>query len=77
MVDEEGNMIQDVPYNKARPFTKAEIDRINRTNLCVGCHQDMDNPEFWKGVTDVFKFAKTNKAHKDIINRIFRKGTSR
>jgi hypothetical protein len=77
MVDEEGNMIQDVPYNRARPFTKAEIDRINRTNLCVGCHQDMDNPEFWKGVTDVFKFAKTNKAHKDIINRIFRKGTGR
>ncbi len=77
MVDEEGNELQDTPYNKARSFTKVEIDRINRTNLCVGCHQDMDNTEFWKGITDVFKFAKTNKAHKDIINRIFRRGTVR
>jgi len=74
IVDERGMQIQDNTHEGARPFNEEEMDRISRLNVCLGCHQDMPDENLWKIVTDINGFAKTNELHKEILNRVFRKG---
>ena len=77
IVDEMGMQIQDNAHEGARPFNKEEMDRTNRLNVCLGCHQNMPDEKLWKIVTDINGFAKTNELHKEILNRVFRKGATR
>jgi len=72
IVDEKGRQLQDNAHEGARPFNKEEMDRINRLNVCISCHKEMNDDELWKRVTDINGFAKTNELHKQIITRIFR-----
>ncbi len=71
IVDELGAPVQETVPLDTRPFTRAEMDRIDRMNVCLSCHQNMDNPEIWKQVTDLYGFAKTNQQHKGILERMF------
>jgi hypothetical protein len=36
----------------------------------------MENETAWKEVTDMFGIAETNQKHNEIVERVFRKGTS-
>ncbi|MBU2490973.1 MAG: hypothetical protein KJ571_00005 [Bacteroidetes bacterium] len=72
IVDEQGKQLQDNAHDGARPFSKEEIDRINRLNLCISCHSEMKDDQLWKKVTDINGFAKTNELHKQILSKIFR-----
>jgi len=47
IVDEEGKQIQGTSHVGARPFNKEELDKINRTFLCFGCHQETPT-KFWE-----------------------------
>jgi hypothetical protein len=73
-VDEYGKPVSDTEKMNSRPFNKEEMDRMERINLCVACHKNMENAELWKKITDITSFAKTNKRHRDIINNIFIRG---
>lgn len=75
IVDEKGRQLQDNAHEGARPFNKEEMDRINRLNVCISCHKEMNDDVLWKKVTDINGFAKTNEAHKQILSRIFRRGS--
>jgi hypothetical protein len=71
IVDEQGTPVQEIVRLDARPFTKEEMGRIDRMNVCLSCHQSMDNDEIWKQVTDEYGFAKTNQQHRGILERMF------
>jgi hypothetical protein len=71
IVDELGRPIQDNSHEGARPFNKAELDRIDRVNVCISCHQNMTDAVLWKTVTDINGFAKTNELHKLLLKRLF------
>lgn len=74
-VDEEGNQIQAIAHEGARPFTKEEMQRIMRVNVCASCHKYTAEPEIWKKVTDVVGFAKTDEYHKKILAKLLKKAT--
>ena len=38
-VDEEGNQLQGIAHENARPFNKQELEKISRVGACLGCHQ--------------------------------------
>jgi nitrate reductase cytochrome c-type subunit len=76
IVDEQGTPLQETFYPGARPFSKQELDRIDRVNSCLNCHKLMENETAWKEVTDSFGVAETNARHNEIVERVFRKGTS-
>lgn len=75
IVDEDGRQIQATSHYGARPFNKEEIDRIMRVNVCVSCHDAQKDAAIWKKVTDITGFAKTDAKHKEILKKIFEKGT--
>jgi len=77
IVDELGRQVQDNSHAGARPFNKAEPDRIDRVNVCISCHQNMTDTVLWKTVTDINGFAKSNELHKEILSRLFKKGALR
>ncbi|MHB1045998.1 MAG: multiheme c-type cytochrome [Thermoanaerobaculia bacterium] len=77
IVNELGQPLQDNSHEGARPFNQAELDRIDRVNVCISCHQNMGDDVTWKTVTDINGFAKTNELHKEILARIFKKGALR
>ena len=75
IVDEQGTPLQETFYPGSRPFSKQELDRIDRVNFCLNCHKLMENETAWKEVTDFFGIAETNARHNEIVERVFRKGT--
>jgi len=75
IVDEEGKQIQAVSHYGARPFNREEQDKIMRVNVCLSCHDAQKDFQVWKKVTDVTGFAKTNARHKEILKKIFEKGS--
>ena len=74
-VDEKGNPLQSVAHADARPFTAEEMDRINRTNVCLACHNRMPSPETWQPVINEYGRAISNQEHKNMLERLFRDGT--
>ncbi|MFQ5995458.1 MAG: hypothetical protein ACE5K1_10210 [Acidiferrobacterales bacterium] len=46
IVDEDGKQIQQVAHKGARPFTKAEQQRITRVGTCLACH--VKDTGIWK-----------------------------
>lgn len=75
IVDEQGKQIQSTSHYGARPFNKEEIDRIMRVNVCASCHDLQKDAAIWKKVTDVAGFAKTDAKHKELLKKLFEKGT--
>lgn len=75
IVDENGKQLQATSHYGARPFNKKELDKILRVNVCVSCHDYEKDAAIWKKVTDVTGFAKTDSRHKEILKKIFEKGT--
>ena len=75
IVDEEGKQIQATNHVGARPFNKEEQENILRVNTCMSCHKYNNDASFWKKVTDVTGFVKNDKKHKEMIEKIFMKGT--
>jgi hypothetical protein len=71
IVDEEGKQIQGTSHVGARPFNKEEMDRINRGNVCLGCHQETPSI-FWKKVEEKWGEAKDNKVHMNILKEVLR-----
>jgi hypothetical protein len=74
IVDEKGIQIQDTSHNKARPFNEEELERINS---CYVCHYQLDNPDIWMKINDIYEYFKKDKKHIDIYKRIFNKGMLR
>ncbi|MHA2219429.1 MAG: multiheme c-type cytochrome [Candidatus Hodarchaeales archaeon] len=73
IVDENGKQLQTTNHDGARPFNKEEQERIMRVNTCIACHKDNADAALWKKVTDVTGFAKTDKKHKEILEKVFDK----
>jgi hypothetical protein len=73
IVDEEGNQIQETAHVGARPFNKAEMQRIDRSGTCIACHGS--KPEFWEKVKGKAKVkgAPDDDAHRKAIGRILNK----
>lgn len=67
IVDEDGRQVQATSHDGARPFNKAELEKISRVNVCISCHEKMSDPEAWKKVTDVVGFVRTNEEHKKLL----------
>ena len=76
IVDEEGKQIQATSHVGARPFNKEEQQRIQRVNVCTGCHSLTTDQKTWKKVVDIVGFVKSNKEHQRILNKIMRAGTN-
>lgn len=74
IVDEEGRQIQATNHPGARPFNKEEQQRIMRVNTCISCHKDNADVKLWKKVQGVTGFATTDEKHKEIMEKIFKKG---
>jgi hypothetical protein len=70
IVDEAGNQIQATSHEGARPFNAEEQARISRVCLCVGCHQNYDDP-VWADVRDLVGRANTADEHEDIMDIAF------
>mgnify|MGYP001611833703 FL=1 len=75
IIDKDGKQLQATSHYGARPFNKEEIDRIMRVNVCVSCHDLKKDAKIWKKATDVTGFAKTDAKHKEILKKLFSKGT--
>jgi hypothetical protein len=75
IVDEEGRQLQTTSHYGARPFTKEEQQRIMRVNVCISCHDYTTDAEIWRKVTNITGFARTSETHKEILKKIFEKGT--
>lgn len=71
IVDEDGNQIQATSHAGARPFNKAEIEKIKRVNVCLGCHQETPSI-FWEKVKDKWGQVVTSKAHQEVLREILR-----
>ncbi len=54
----------------SRPFTKDELDRIDRGRLCMGCHREMTNPKLWDQVNT--KEQITMKQHIEKMNQLLK-----
>jgi len=74
IVDEDGNQIQATSHVGSRPFNKEEIQKIKRTNVCLGCHEK-EPSIFWKNVKNRWGSAKNSEIHKDVMKGILRKAT--
>jgi hypothetical protein len=71
IVDEDGNQIQGTSHIGARPFNKEEMQRIQRVNVCLGCHQETPS-RFWQKVEEKWGEAPNNKVHQDLLKGILR-----
>lgn len=51
----------------SRAFKQDEIDRILRTGLCMGCHQNQGDPAFWNKVNEPGR--ALNQKHIEMMSR--------
>jgi hypothetical protein len=64
IVDEEGKQIQQTSHKGARPFNKAEQERISRVGTCIACH-GVSGKEWRK----IQRAAGTNNAPTDKLHQ--------
>lgn len=72
IVNADGDQVQTVGthWPMSRSLTKAQRDGMNRTGLCMGCHQHMTDVELWgKVATDG---VMTDEQHFELMNQAFR-----
>jgi hypothetical protein len=72
IVDSAGNQVQTVGthWPLSRALNAGERDRLQRTGLCMGCHQEMTNDELWRRVSTPGRL--TNDAHTQLMNMLLR-----
>lgn len=75
IVDENGKQLQASGRDGARPFNKEELERIQRVNSCLGCHDAQADAAKWKKVTDVTGFARTDPAHRKLLKKALEKAS--
>ncbi|MBW2477270.1 MAG: hypothetical protein JRE63_08125 [Deltaproteobacteria bacterium] len=75
IVDEEGNQIQQTAHEGARPFNKAEQQRIKRAGTCEACHGV--DAEFWAKVLkkNGIEAAPNDAVHTQAIQKIMERST--
>jgi hypothetical protein len=66
IVDEEGNQIQATSHEGARPFNKAEQQKISRVGVCMGCHESHTDP-IWQAVVAVTDYALDPDSHTAVM----------
>lgn len=71
IVDEDGKQLQATSHVGARPFTKAEMQKIDRANVCLSCHQETPT-KFWDKVKSTWGEAKDAKLHHELLREILR-----
>ena len=73
IVDEEGRQIQQIAHEGARPFSKEEMQRIDRAGTCIACHGIDD--EVWRRKKGEIK-APTDALHQKAIRELSNLKTS-
>ncbi len=70
IVDEEGRQIQATSHEGARPFNKAELQRMTRAGTCVACHRS--DAAFWQKLQGKIgvEAAPTDELHEKAIKSI-------
>jgi len=73
IVDENGKQLQETAREGARPFNKAEMERVSRSGTCVACHGA--DATFWKKVKGKagVEAAPTDDLHTQGIEKILKK----
>ncbi len=74
IVDEDGRQIQATSHVGARPFNREEMEKIGRSNVCLGCHQETPSM-FWRTVEERWGEAKTSKVHQEVLRELLRGAT--
>ncbi|MGB3209247.1 MAG: multiheme c-type cytochrome [Desulforhopalus sp.] len=69
-VRENGQQIQGIAHENARPFNSEELQRISRVGTCIACHKS--DEEFWKSLRTKtgLKAAPTDELHQQAIRAI-------
>ncbi|MDP6110258.1 MAG: multiheme c-type cytochrome [Planctomycetota bacterium] len=70
-VDEDGRQLQATSHVGARPFNRKEMQKINRANVCLSCHQETPGA-LWKEVKKKWGTAVDSKAHHQMLREILR-----
>ena len=73
IVAQEGEQLMTVGSHRelARPLNDDERTRVERTGVCMGCHQNMASPEFWKdGVVVKYGQVASTDEHIDAMNQV-------
>ena len=72
LVDASGNQRVTVGshWPGSRAFTAREVGKILRTGVCLGCHQTMDRPEIWKGVSS--EQIPDTEAHRALMGKLLK-----
>jgi hypothetical protein len=72
IVNEKGEQVQTVgthwPLSRALP--KEMRDGLNRTGLCMGCHQTMTDKDFWAAVSEPGRL--NDQQHIDLMNKMIK-----
>ena len=72
IVNEKGEQVQTVgthwPLSRALP--KEMRDGLSRTGLCMGCHQEMTNEEFWAAVSTPGRL--NDQQHIDLMGKMIK-----
>lgn len=76
-MDEEGNQIQGIAHEGARPFNKEELERIDRAGTCIACHDAEE--DVWKefSLKTGVDGAPNDDLHRKAIRKAFRKTAGR
>jgi len=61
-----------VSDNGMRPFNRAELQRIERVNVCASCHQYMKAPLFWKRLENAVGRAPDNESHNKVLGTMLK-----
>lgn len=75
IVDEQGRQIQQTSREGARPFNKAELERIDQSGTCIACHGA--DPEVWEKVKGKAEAAPTDEMHRKAIEKLLQKAGRR
>lgn len=74
IVDENGKQLQETAHEGARPFNKAELERMDRTGACVACHAA--DPKVWRKAKGKAT-APTDELHRKAIGAILKKAAGK
>ncbi len=69
IVDEEGKQLQGISHEGARPFNKAEQQRISRVSACIACHNET-NAKVWSKVSASAGKAPSDDMHRAVIQKL-------
>ena len=58
-------------WPKSGPLTEDQRDRMERVGVCMGCHQNMADPDFWTDqVIATYGRVKTDEEHIKVMNQL-------